>query len=68
MGEPDDLPSLGEQIAWLRQCSEDAAMLRHRFVGQGHVTGARASQDAAMWQAVLLTLLTIAELANERGR
>jgi hypothetical protein len=68
MGELHNLPSLAEQIAWLRERSADAQMLRRRFVAEGHVSGAKADQDAAMWQAVLLTLETIAELVDEPAR
>jgi len=50
----------------LRERSADAEMLRHRFVGHGYVSGARANEDVVMWRAILLTLLTSAEVAGER--
>jgi hypothetical protein len=66
MGESEHLlPSLNEQIAWLQERVADAEMLRRRFVATGNISSGHAKQDAAMWQAVLLTLLTVAELATE---
>jgi hypothetical protein len=56
-----DLPTLAEQIAWLRERAADADLLRQHLVGTGSVNPLRASRDAGMWNAVLMSLEALAE-------
>jgi hypothetical protein len=53
-------PSLPEQIAWLRERAADAKSLRKLLVTSGHVNADKADRDAAMWAAVLNTLMRFA--------
>jgi hypothetical protein len=64
MGESASVPSLAEQIAWLHERAADAELLRRRFTGSGQVNISRAEQDAAMWRAILATLLVLAEVVE----
>ena len=57
---PPDLPSLAEQIAWVRERAADAEELRSLLVTSGYVNADKAARDAEMWKAVLSTLQTIA--------
>ena len=62
-----DLPTLTPQILWLRDRATDAEELRQLLVSSGHVNAVRAERDAAMWDAVLDTLLAIAR-ADDAGK
>jgi hypothetical protein len=54
---PPELPSLAEQIAWVRERAADAEELRALLVMSGHVNVDKAARDAEMWKAVLSTLI-----------
>ena len=57
---PPELPSLVEQIAWVRERAADAEELRALLVMSGHVNADKAARDAEMWKAVLSALQTLA--------
>ena len=62
-----DVPTLVEQIAWLRERAADADLLRQHLVRAGSVDPIRASRDARMWNTVLLSLRTSECLSPSRN-
>ena len=67
MQKDAELPTLAEQIAWLRERAADADLLRQHLVRAGSVDPIRASRDARMWNAVLLSLRISACLSHSRN-
>ena len=63
-----DIPTIAEQIAWLRDRANDAALLREYLVKSGSVNVDRAERDAVMWDAVLASLESIAAKADKSHR
>jgi hypothetical protein len=61
-------PTLAGQILWFRDRATDAEELRQLLVSSRHVNAARAERDAAMWDAVLDTLLAIARVGDAASR
>ena len=59
---PPELPSLAEQIAWVRERAGDAEELRGLLVMSGDVNADKAAWVAEMWKAVLRTLQEVATL------
>ena len=58
MEKDAELTTVAELIAWLRERAADADLLRQHLVRAGSVDPIRASRDARMWNAVLLSLRT----------
>ena len=67
MQKDAELPAVAEQIAWLRERTADADLLRQHLVRAGSVDPIRASRDARMWNAVLMSLRTSACLSHSRN-
>jgi hypothetical protein len=63
-----DIPSIAEQIAWLRDRANDAALIREYLVQSGSVNVDRAERDAVMWDAVLASLESIAKADKPHRR